>query len=85
MVQRYTEIKIWVNLSIMELQQPISSTYEEAIKWKRNLLMLPSEKASEKYLDEFTRSILEWVNYRQLQSIAIKALMVMPSLLLQKM
>ena len=69
----------------MELQQPISSTYEEAIKWKRNLLMLPSKKASEKYLDEFTRSILEWVNYRQLQSIAIKALMVMPSLLLQKM
>ena len=82
-VQPSTEIKIWENLSIMDLQQVVSSTYEKAIKWKRNLLMLLSEKAGKKYIDECTRLILEWLNDSQLQSIAIKALMIMPSLLLQ--
>ena len=31
-VQPSTEIKIWGNLSIMDLQQVVSLTYEEAIK-----------------------------------------------------
>ena len=73
-VQLSTEIKIWGNLSIMDLQQIVSSTYEEGIKWRRNLFML----------HKCTRVILEWVNDGELQSIAIEALMIMPSLLLQK-
>ena len=68
----------------MDLKQVVSSTYEEAIKWKRNLFMLPSGKTGKEYIDECTRLILEWVNDSPLQSIAIKALMIMPSLLLQK-
>ena len=68
----------------MDLQQAVSLTYEEAIKWKRNLFMLPSGKAGNEYIDECTRLILEWVKDSQLQSIAIKALMITPSLLLQK-
>ena len=83
-VQPSTEIKIWGNLSIMDLQQVVSSTYEEAIKWKRNLFMLPSRKAGKEYIDECTRLILDWVNDSPLQSIAIKALIIMPLLLLQK-
>ena len=58
----------------MDLQQIVSSTYEKAIKWRRNLLTL----------HKCTRVILEWVNDGELQSIAIEALMIMPSLLLQK-
>ena len=46
--------------------------------------MMPSGKAGKEYIDECTRSILEWVSDSQLQSIAIKALMIMPSLLFQK-
>ena len=46
--------------------------------------MLPSGKAGKEYIDECTRLILEWVHDSQLQGIAIKALMIMPSLLLQK-
>ena len=68
----------------MHLQQVISSTYEKAMKRKRNLLMLPSGKVGKEYTDECTRLILEWANDRQLQGIAIKALMIMPSLLLRK-
>ena len=68
----------------MDLQQVVSSTYEKVIKWKRNVFMLPSGKTGKEYIDECTHLILEWVNDSPLQSIAIKALMIMPSLLLQK-
>ena len=50
-VQPSTEIKLWGNLSIMDLQQLVSSTYEEAIKWKRNLFILTSGKAGKEYID----------------------------------
>ena len=50
----------------MDLQQIVSSTYEEAIKWRRNLFTL----------HKCTRVILEWVNDGELQSIAIEALMI---------
>ena len=46
--------------------------------------MLPSGKASKEHMDECTCLILEWVDDNQFQSIAIKALMIMSSLLLQK-
>ena len=82
-LQRSTKTNIWENLSIMELQQVVSSTYEEAIKLKRNLFILPSEKAGKKeHIDECTRLILELVNGSHLQSITIKALVIMSSLLL---
>ena len=48
------------------------------------LFMMPSGKAGREYIDECTRLILEWVSDSQLQRIAIKALMIMPSLLFQK-
>ena len=46
--------------------------------------MLPSGKAAKEYKDECNRLILEWVNDSQPQSIAIKVLMIMLLLLLQK-
>ena len=35
----------------MDLQQLVSSTYEEAIKWKSNLFILTSRKAGKEYID----------------------------------
>ena len=57
-VQPSTDTKIWGNLSITDLQQVVSSTYEEAIKWKRNLFILTSGKAGKENIDEYTRLIL---------------------------
>ena len=77
-------MKVLGNLSIIDLQQVVSSTHEGNIKRKRNLFMLPSGKAGKEYTDECNRLILEWVNDSQLQGIAIKVIMIMPSLLLYK-
>jgi len=46
--------------------------------------LLPSGRAGKEFIEETTRLIHEWVNNSPLHEIALKALMVMPSLLLQK-
>ena len=68
----------------LELQQLVSSGYEETIKWDWKLFMLSSGKAGKDYIDECTQFILEWVNNSQLQSIAVRALMIMPLIFFQK-
>ena len=75
---------IWGSLSLVDVVQAIYAIYEECVFWKRNLLMLPSGKAGKTYIDECSRMIKDWVNDSPLKSISFKALMVMPSLLLQK-
>ena len=75
---------VWGNLSKNDLMQVINSAYEESVKWKRNLFLLPSGKIGKDYISECTRLIHEWVNESSLHLISIKALMLMPSLLLQK-
>ena len=82
-MQPSAEINVLGNLYIMDIQQLVSSTYEEAIKWKRSLFMLSSGNVGKEYIDECTRLILECVNNSQ-SSAAIKALMIMSSLLLQE-
>ena len=49
-VQPSTYIKILGSFSIMNLQQVVSSTYEEAIKWKRNWFMLFQERPVNVYI-----------------------------------
>ena len=63
-----------------------SCVFEEDVKWKKKLfmLMLPSKNVGKGYINKCTRLILEWVNDSQLQSFTIKTLMIMSSLLLQK-
>ena len=78
-VQLSTEIKIWGNLSIVNVQQVVSLTNEKVLKWERNFFMLPSVNTGKYYIDECTGLIPEWVYDSQLQSIAIIALIIMQS------
>ena len=75
---------IWGSLSLEDVTQVISAIYEEAVYWKRNLFKLPSGKPGKEYIDECTRLVQEWINNSQLKLISLKALMIMPSILLQK-
>ena len=78
-VQSSTEIKIWGNLSIVDVQKVVSLTNEKVLKWKRNFFMLPSVKTGKDYIDECTGLLPEWVYDSQLQRIAIIALIIMQS------
>jgi len=75
---------VWGSLSLDDVKLIFNAVYEEVAHWRRNLFLLPTGKAGKDFIDECTRLIHEWTNNSPLRDISIKALMVMPSLLLQK-
>ena len=52
--------------------------------WRKNLFLLPSRKAGRKFIGEVSRLMSEWLHDSPLKDIEFKAIMAMPSLLLQK-
>ena len=78
------DTSVWGGLSMDDLNQTVSAIYEECVYWRRNLFLLPSGKAGKQFIEECTRLINIWNNDSPLKPIALKALMIMPSLLLQK-
>ena len=75
---------IWGNHTSPDVSQIINAAYEECIKWRRNIFMLPTGKPGREFIDEIARLITEWTTETSLHGIALKAVMIMPSLLLQK-
>ena len=62
----------------------ITLAYEKIVFWRKNLFLLPTSKSGREYIDETSRLLNEWVHDSPVASIAFKAIMIMPSLLLQK-
>ena len=62
----------------------IIHAYEEIVYMKRNLFDLPKCANGKKFLREMTRLINEWSSKSPDRDICLKAVMIMPSLLLQK-
>ena len=75
---------IWGDLTVDEIFQIILASYEESSRWKRNLFLLPSGSAGKLFIDECTKLVNAWNNNSPLKAIAIKALMLFPSMMLQK-
>ena len=62
----------------------IIHAYEEIVYMKRNLFDLPKCANGKEFLRELTRLIHEWSSKSPDRDICLKAVMIMPSLLLQK-
>ena len=62
----------------------LTCCYAEVVHWKRNLLKIPSGKAGNGFAKEITRLLRAYTETSALESVALKAVMVMPHLLLQK-
>ena len=63
----------------------VVAIYEEGVYWRRNLFLLPTGAAEEKYITETTQLIEIWnQKIDPFKDISIKAVMTMPMLLLQK-
>ena len=65
-------------------EENVSSIYEKIVYWKKNIFVLPSSKSRSCFIDETTRLTDAWVRGSPLKNITLKAVMIMPSLLLQK-
>ena len=62
----------------------LNTVYDKIVYWKKNLFLLPSGHGGKQYVKELTRIINSWTNNSPLRTIAMKAIHVMPALLLQK-
>ena len=62
----------------------ITSVYEEQVKWRKNLFSPPSGHAGTDYVKEHTRLLRAYRDGTPLERVALRAIMVMPGLLLQR-
>ena len=62
----------------------INSAYEEVVHWRRNLFQVPSGSAGKAFVSELARLFQAYADSSSLECIAMKAITVMPILLLQK-
>ncbi len=74
----------WGSLDGPDIAQVISASYAEAVCWRRNVFAVPSGKAGKEFVLELARLFRAYAEGSALESIALKAAMVMPQLLLQK-
>ena len=62
----------------------ITCCYAEVVHWRRNVFKIPSGKSGNSFIRELTRLIRAYAEGSAMESVALKAAMIMPSLLLQK-
>jgi len=67
-----------------EAENGIAEIYGKIVFWKRNLFMLQTGASGKSYIREVTRLLNAWTESSPLKSCAMKAIHVMPALLLQK-
>ena len=71
-------------MSAADFTQAVTAAYAEVVHWCQNLFLTPSEKAGKKFTAELARMYRAYAECTALEPIALKAAMVMPSLLLRK-
>ena len=62
----------------------IDTIYDKVVFWHKNLFLLPSGLCGERYVEETTRLLNEWIHDSSLNRISFKEVMPMLNLLLQK-
>ena len=74
----------WGTLSGAEMAIEIENAYHKIVTWRRNVFLIPSGKAGKAFVVEIARLIRSYAEASTLESIALKAVVVMQALLLQK-
>ena len=75
---------IWGAEDGESLAQSVNAIYDEVVHWKLNLFKTPSGKAGRLFVQEVTRLFTAYAENSALESVSLKAAMIMPTLLLQK-
>ena len=75
---------MWSDVEGADFVQQISSAYDTVVHWKRNLFLVPFGKVGKAFVQELARLFTAYGEGGALECIAIKAAMVMCSLLLQR-
>ena len=62
----------------------LNNAYDKIVYWRKKLFLFPIGGAEKSFINKMTRMINAWVYDTPIKNIALKALHVMPALLLQK-
>ena len=73
----------WNAIKGSEITRTINDIYDKIVYWRKNLFMLPNGSSGKNYIREITRLMNQWVG-SPMKNISIKAIHIMPSILLQK-
>ena len=68
----------------IKYREEIENAVNDLVHWKRNLFNLPKEAPGKAFINELTKQINEWCSKSLNRDICLKALMIMPSLMLQR-
>ena len=76
--------KMWGNVSHQSFCDEINKIYNEVVHFRRNIFNLPSGRAGKQFIEELIFWLRQFNSNSDLNSIALKAFMVLPSVVLQK-
>ena len=74
----------WGNLTGPEFTKLLDTVYEEELHWRHNCYSVPNGKVGRDFINELSRIYLAYGAATALESIALKAAIVFPILLLKK-
>ena len=66
------------------MKNKFDNVYNMVVHWRKSLFLLPSRSTGKRFIEEMKRLINSWTLRSEQDTIAMKALMVLPTLLLQK-
>ena len=75
---------MWGNVSHQSFCDEINKIYNEVVHFRRNIFNLPSGRAGKKFIEELIFWLGQFNSNSDLNSVALKAFMVLPSVILQK-
>lgn len=75
---------LWGDLSGEEFTKAIDDAYAQVIHWRPNLFKIPSEACGKQFVTELTHLFNTFALESDMESIALKAAMTLPPLMLQK-
>lgn len=76
--------KLWGFSTTGALCQEVNRIYDEIVHFKRNIFNVPSGRAGKDFIMELVSWLRHFNNNTDMNSIALKAFMVLPTLILQK-
>ena len=75
---------MWGELSSEDFTSLVEDAYEKIVHFRRNHFEIPRGKAGKGFIDEINQLLIAYNDASALEGVAMKAIMVMPSLLLQR-
>ena len=76
--------KAWGSISYACFCNTVNDVYDEIVHYRRNIFNVPSGRAGKSFIEELTFWIKQFNSDSDLNSVTLKAFMVLPTLILQK-